>query len=392
VFKAGQAGGTMKIISRRTALQVMKRLGIFLILLVLTGILAGCTATVDVGSPDAEVKVTVSGEPEVTAVLYDENKITALYEKSIPAVVMIIVEIETDESTGFLIPQGGQGSGFIIDEFGHIVTNNHVVQGATSVTVILKNDTRLEAEVVGTDRESDIALLRVDTGQLGDVEPLPLGDSDTLKPGQMAIALGSPFGLDGSITVGVVSGVGRSLSSEGQRPNPEIIQTDAAINPGNSGGPLVNSSGHVIGINTAIEASATGIGFAVPINTVKSLLPALLKGGEVKNPWLGISAVAISPQLVELLELPVSAGVYVVTVTTDSPAEQAGLIESGVDELGQPARGGDIITGVDGKEMSRVEDLVAYFNDQQPGDTISLSVHRGNEDIVIDVILGEWPD
>jgi len=370
----------------------MKRLGIFLILLVLTGILAGCTATVDVGSPDAEVKVTVSGEPEVTAVLYDENKITALYEKSIPAVVMIIVEIETDESTGFLIPQGGQGSGFIIDEFGHIVTNNHVVQGATSVTVILKNDTRLEAEVVGTDRESDIALLRVDTGQLGDVEPLPLGDSDTLKPGQMAIALGSPFGLDGSITVGVVSGVGRSLSSEGQRPNPEIIQTDAAINPGNSGGPLVNSSGHVIGINTAIEASATGIGFAVPINTVKSLLPALLKGGEVKNPWLGISAVAISPQLVELLELPVSAGVYVVTVTTDSPAEQAGLIESGVDELGQPARGGDIITGVDGKEMSRVEDLVAYFNDQQPGDTISLSVHRGNEDIVIDVILGEWPD
>ncbi|HEY91127.1 MAG TPA: trypsin-like serine protease [Dehalococcoidia bacterium] len=382
----------MKIISRKTALQVMKRLGIFLILLVLTGILAGCTATVDIGSPDAGVEVTVSGEPEVTAVLYDENKITALYEKSIPAVVMIIVELETDESTGFLIPQGGQGSGFIIDEFGHIVTNNHVVQDATSVTVILKNDTRLEAEVVGTDRESDIALLRVDTGQLGDVEPLPLGDSDTLKPGQMAIALGSPFGLDGSITVGIVSGVGRSLSSEGQRPNPEIIQTDAAINPGNSGGPLVNSSGHVIGINTAIEVSSNGIGFAVPINTVKSLLPALLKGGEVKNPWLGISAVAISPQLVELLELPVSDGVYVVTVTTDSPAEQAGLIESGVDETGQPARDGDIITGVDGKEMSRVEDLVAYFNDQQPGDTISLSVHRGNDDIVVDVILGEWPD
>ncbi len=361
-------------------------------MLILAVVLAGCTATVDVGSPDTESKVTVSGESEVTAVLYDENKITELYEKSIPAVVMIIVEIESDESTGFQFPQGGQGSGFIIDKLGHIITNNHVIQNATSVTVILEDDTRLEAEVVGTDRESDIALIKVDTGQLGNVEPLPLGDSDTLKPGQMAIALGSPFGLDGSITVGIVSGVGRSLSSEGHRPNPEIIQTDAAINPGNSGGPLMNSSGQVIGINTAIEASSNGIGFAVPINTVKSLLPALLKGGEVKNPWLGISAVAISPQLVELLELPVSAGVYVVTVTTDSPAEKAGLIESGVDELGQPARGGDIITGVDGKETSRVEDLVAYFNDKQPGDTISLSVHRGDEDLVIDVTLGEWPD
>ena len=379
-------------VSGKEALYVLKKASIFLAAIVMAGILAGCTATSGIDSTANESHDMTTGEPAATTVLFDENRITALYEQSIPAVVMIIVEIEADGSTGILGPQGGQGSGFIIDDLGHIITNFHVVQDATKVTVIMNNDIRLEAEVIGTDRESDVALLQVDTGQLGNVEPLPLGDSDNLKPGQMAIALGSPFGLDGSITVGVISGVGRSLSSSGQRPNPEIIQTDAAINPGNSGGPLMNSAGQVIGINTAIEASSTGIGFVVPINTVKSLLPALLKGGEVKNPWLGISAVAIGPQLVDLLEMDVSAGVYVVTVTTDSPAEIAGIIESGVDEMGLPARGGDIITGVDGKDISRVEDLVAYFNDKQPGDTISLSVQREGKDIAVNVTLGEWPD
>ncbi len=346
------------------------------IVVILVSVIAGCAST----------------QPVIPSILYDENRVISLYEQSIPAVVMIVVEIESGDDLEFGMPQGVQGSGFIIDKQGHIITNNHVVEGATRVTVILHNEIRLEATVVGTDRESDVALLQVDTERLGKVEPLPFGDSDSIRPGQMAVALGSPFGLDGSITIGIISGVGRSLSGNGRRPNPEIIQTDAAINPGNSGGPLIISSGEVVGINTAIEVQSTGIGFAVPINTVKSLLPALLKGGEVKNPWLGITAIAISPEFAELLELSISRGVYVVTVAEQSPAEESGLIGSGSDNLGQPVLGGDIITAVDGVEVLSVEDLVAHFNDMEPGDKISLSVLRGNEDLIVEVILGEWPD
>lgn len=363
-----------------------------LIALMLASILSGCTLTGEVDNVDSDIPTTNITEQVIPTTLYDEDSVISLYEKSIPAVVMIIVEIDDDGGFSFAIPQGGQGSGFIIDDQGHIITNNHVVEDAIKVTAILHDDRQLEAEVLGTDRESDVALLQVDAAKLGEVKPLLLGDSDSIKPGQMAVALGSPFGLDGSITIGIISSIGRSLSSAGQRPIPEIIQTDAAINPGNSGGPLLNSAGEVVGINTAIEASSTGIGFAVPINTVKSLLPALLKGGEIKNPWLGVSAVAISPNLVELLELSVYSGIYVVTVAEGSPAEEAGLIESGSDDLGQPGRGGDVITAVDEIEVSAVEDLVAYLNDKEPGDKISLLIHRGDGYLTIEVTLGEWPE
>ncbi len=380
-----------RVFRKHKSLQI-KWLAVPLIVLMLVGILSSCALTDEIDKVDSDNPATKTTEPVIPTALYNEDSVISLYEKSIPAVVMIIVEIETNGSFSFTAPQGGQGSGFIIDDQGHIITNNHVVEDAIKVTVILHDDRRLEAEVVGTDRESDVALLQVDAEKLGEVKPLLLGDSDIIKPGQMAVALGSPFGLDGSITIGIISGVGRSFSSAGQRPNPEIIQTDAAINPGNSGGPLLNSAGEVVGINTAIEVSSTGIGFVVPINTVKSLLPALLKGGEVKNPWLGISAVAISPNLVELLELSVSSGIYVVTVAASSPAEKAGLIESGRDDLGQPGRGGDVITAVDGIEVSAVDDLVAYLNDKEPGDKISLSVHRGGDYFTVEVTLGEWPE
>jgi 2-alkenal reductase len=373
--------GLMTLVFGKHKRLQIKWLAVSLVVIILAGILSNCTPTDEVD------KVNID-----SLTLYDGDSVISLYERSIPAVVMIVVEIETNGSFSFTTPRGGQGSGFIIDDQGHIITNNHVVEDAIRVTVILHDDRRLEAKIVGTDRESDVALLQVDAEKLGKVQPLLLGDSDIVKPGQMAVALGSPFGLDGSITIGIISGVGRSLNSAGQRPNPQIIQTDAAINPGNSGGPLLNSAGEVVGINTAIEVSSTGIGFAVPINTVKSLLPALLKGGEVKNPWLGIIAVEISPNLVELLELSVSSGIYVITVAADSPAEKAGLIESGSDDLGQPDRGGDVITAVDEIEVSAVEDLVAYLNDKEPGDKISLLVHRGGEYFTVEVTLGEWPE
>jgi S1-C subfamily serine protease len=382
----------MASFSRKVISSWSKWLPLFLIVFMLVSVLAGCAFQTGANENENGNETALTDETVMPTILYDESTVISLYEKSILAVAMIIVEIGADSGSMPGILQEGQGSGFIIDDQGHIITNNHVVEGATRITIALHDGRQLEAEVIGTDRESDVALLQVDAGELGDINPLPFGDSDKIKPGQMAIALGSPYGLDGSITVGVISGVGRSLGGSGQRPNPEILQTDAAINPGNSGGPLLNSAGEVVGINTAIDASAAGIGFAVPINTVRSLLPALLRGGEVKNPWLGISGVAISSRLAELLELPVSSGVYIVAVVTDSPAEGVGIIESGTDELGQPARGGDIVTAIDGIRVSGVEDMVAYLNYKEPGDIISLEINRGGEVLTISLTLGEWPD
>ncbi len=171
-----------------------------------------------------------------------------------------------------------------------------------------------------------------------------------------------------------------------------MLQTDAAINPGNSGGPLLNSSGEVIGINTAIEPSATGIGFAIPINRARSLLPDLLRGGEVGNPWLGIQGLAVDEELAGRLELPVGSGVYVVAVVMGSPAEKAGLRESGTDEQGRPTFGGDVIVSVDGVAVASVESLVDYLNGKRPGDTVSLSVRRGDQSLTINVALEEWPE
>jgi S1-C subfamily serine protease len=325
--------------------------------------------------------------------LYDEEAIVALYEQSIPAVVEIKTVVSGNELPFSLFgtPQlRGQGSGFIVDKEGHILTNYHVIDGASEVNVTLHDGETVSAQVVGTDRENDLALLKVDAGKVSSISPLPWGDSDKVKPGQMAIALGSPFGLEGSITVGVISGLGRALSGTQERPITNMLQTDAAINPGNSGGPLLDSRGEVIGINTAIEASSSGIGFAIPINNASSLLPALLQGGEVSNPWLGISGTDIDQELASMLNLAVDSGVYVVSVLPDSPAERAGLIPGGSDQ-GRPTSGGDIITAVDGHPVAKVADLLEYFNTKKVGDQVSLSVIRGDETLTVVVTLGEWP-
>lgn len=280
-----------------------------------------------------------------------------------------------------------QGSGFIIDGEGYILTNYHVVADAAEVEVTLHDGTVLAAEVRGTDRESDLALLAIDAQEVAGIRPLPLGDSDAARPGQMAIALGSPFVLSCSVTVGIISGVDRSLASSTARLITQLLQTDAAINPGNSGGPLLNSAGEVVGINTAIESPNSGIGYAVPINRAKSILSSLREGGEVGTPWLGISGQAVNPELAEELELPVTSGVYVVQVWEDSPAEAAGL--RGADE---DLRGGDTITGVDGVEAGSVLELLDYFNSRTPGDVVSLTVVRGDETLTVEATLAEWPE
>jgi S1-C subfamily serine protease len=382
-------------ISKKLSLH-SKIVSLIVVIMLLTTVLAGCSASsgTEIASPSQPGNSSNTFGIAVSP-LYDENTVTSLYAQTIPAVVEIVTVREASQNIPgpfqFNVPsQRGQGSGFFIDGEGHILTNNHVVENAKTVTVTIHNGKEVEAKVVGTDPQNDLALLEVNTSEICKINFLPLGNSDNIRPGQMAVAMGSPYGLEGSVTVGVISGLGRSLPSASSRTIVNVIQTDAAINPGNSGGPLLNSKGEVIGINTAIEAAAISIGFAIPINMAKLQLPVLLKGGEVKSPWLGIEATAIDHELANKLGLPVESGVYIVNIIKGSPAENAGLTAGGRDSQGEPTGGGDIITAVDNVPVTKVEDLLSYFNSKRPGDKVLLSVYRGDKQITVSVELGEW--
>jgi len=361
-------------------------------------LLASCAASTGTAISKPQGYTASAAGLSQVAPLFDENSVTSLYDRSISSVVQIEQVQESPLSKlpgafGLNLPkQVGEGSGFFIDGQGHILTNNHVVENASSIKVALSDGTQLDGKVVGSDRSNDIALLQVDVSKIANVTYLTLADSTKVRPGQMAIALGSPFGLQGSVTVGVISGTGRAIPGSTERTMTDIIQTDAAINPGNSGGPLLNSSGEVVGINTAIEASANGVGFAVPINTAKSRLPELLKGGAVKTAWLGIQGMPVSKDLANQLKLPVEKGVYVVSVFPGSPAEKAGLTASGIDDQQEPKSGGDIVTAIDNSAVTSVQDILSYLNGKMPGDKVTLTVQRAGQAISVPVELAEWPD
>ena len=333
-----------------------------------------------------------SGVVSASPALYDEQVVVSIFDRSDPAVVTVNTTRESASRFGFIIPQDGQGSGFLVDAEGHILTNYHVVQDATSISVTIANGDVLEAELAGSSHADDIALLKVDAEALAGITPLKLGDSAAVKPGQMAIALGSPFGLDNSISVGVVSGVNRSRAGALHRLITGMIQTDASLNPGNSGGPMLNSLGEVVGINTSVEVSpitgSIGVGFAVPINTAKDLMAQFVQGETVKRPWIGISGAALNPDIAEVLGLEVSEGVYISTVTSGSPAEEAGLVADGA---GNDEASGDVITAVDGNDVASVEEIVKHLNSLAPGDSVSLTLLRDGETIEVNVELGEWP-
>ncbi|MFQ5894142.1 MAG: S1C family serine protease [Nitrospinota bacterium] len=325
-----------------------------------------------------------------SSALYDEELVTALVEEASPAVV----ELNVVQRRGRLrLPRTGSGSGFLVDREGRIVTNHHVVDRAEEITVKLLDGRTLEAEKLGTSPADDLALLQVDPEQVSGIEPLPLADSGDLKTGQMAIAIGSPFHNFNSVTVGVVSGTGRGPSSILRRPIPDMIQTDAPLNPGNSGGPLLNSDGQVIGVNSSVRTGTFQglddfrVGFAVPSNTVASLLPDLREPKQVRRPWLGISGGSVGGELVVSPDLP--RGIHVTSVFSGSPAARAGLVPA--QPFGDSARG-DVITAVDGRPLDSVEDMVSYFNTRRPGDEVTLSVFRDGRTIELDVTLAEWPD
>lgn len=321
----------------------------------------------------------------------EETLLIRLYGRVNPAVAHIRIY----DSTGYLL---GSGSGFLVDDQGHLITNNHVVQEADHIEVTFYDATRTRAMVIGADLDADLAVLEAESVPAG-ISPLELGDSDSVQVGQRVIAIGNPFGLEGTMTVGIVSGLGRRLDSlrevsmdTGSFSNPDIIQTDAAINPGNSGGPLVNSTAQVIGINTAIRSttgSSQGVGFASPVNTLKRLLPDLIEFGHYTYPWMGIASPQgeISLRMAEELGLPQTIGVYITEVTVGSPAEDAGLRAAGAD-----FEGGDMIIAIDGEQTIDFGDLVSYLvSSTEPGQTILLTIIRDGDTIELPLTLGERP-
>jgi S1-C subfamily serine protease len=279
-----------------------------------------------------------------------------------------------------------------------VLTNAHVVDGSSSVTVKFGDGEPLPAKVLGVDDSSDVAVLSVDPGKV-DAKPLQLGDSDQVKVGDGAIAIGNPYGLDRTVTSGIISALQRQISAPNGFTISDVIQTDAAINPGNSGGPLIDAGGRVIGINSQIATGtgsngSVGIGFAVPINTAKSVAQQIIDGGSVQHAYLGIEGADLSPELAKVLNLDVDEGVLVQKVTPDGPAADAG-IEAGNATVGMAGAevkaGGDVITAIDGKPITGMEDLIAAVNAKQPGDSVTLTVLNGGSSHDVTVKLGNRP-
>jgi S1-C subfamily serine protease len=339
-------------------------------------------------------------EEAIAEVDTEDSLLANLYQRVNPAVVYIEVLVS---QAGTLVPLGS-GSGFIIDAEGYIVTNNHVVEEADAVQVTLFDGSVVSAQVVGRDPYSDLAVIQVDVSPER-LAPLELGDSSTLQVGQRVVAIGNPFGLEGTMTVGIISALGRTLpaqviQSSGHFSNPEIIQTDAAINPGNSGGPLLDTRGQVVGVNTAIRSATgvnSGIGFAVPVNTVRRIVPHLIEEGVYHYPYLGIISDNrfTLAKLAGPLGLPVTHGVLVSEVQAGTAAAQAGLRggDRDVEIMGTTTRvGGDIIIAIDGYELHTFDDLTAYLvRETEVGQTIVLTIIRDGERLEIPVTLGERP-
>ena len=320
--------------------------------------------------------------------------LTTLYEEVNPGVVSIAVNVEQGGRTG-----QGAGSGFLIDEQGHIVTNNHVIAGARSVTVTFFDGSQVGAEIVGADPDSDLAVIIVD--QLPDnVRPLPLGDSDVVLVGEWVVAIGNPFMLSNSMTVGIVSAVGRTIPTEVTPFSiPQVIQTDAAINPGNSGGPLLNLRGEVIGVNESIATSGgvranAGVGFAVPVNIVRRVVPVLIEQGEFTWPWLGVEGGNVGMLISQANNLDVQHGAYIDNVVDGGPADEAGLRgTTGTTQIDQTAVpvGGDVVVEADGQQINNFDDLLNVIAFHNPGDQLDLTIIREGERQQVTVTLAPRP-
>lgn len=360
-----------------------------------------------------------------TSPLLDQQTFIELYERVNPSVVNIQVTLRSsvpEEAGDFTpsfpqiprfppyapelippntpIPQRSQGSGFVYDSEGHIITNNHVVDDAAEITVTFSDGSEAPAQLVGSDPDSDLAVIEVEI-DADRLHPVTLGDSDSLKVGQFVIAIGNPFGLEGSMTTGIVSGLGRLLPAAERRgfSIPDIIQTDAAINPGNSGGPLLNLEGEVIGVNTAIQSPSrvfAGIGYAVPAGTVAEVVPELIEHGRIQHPWLGITGGTLTRELAEAMGLdPEQRGVLVAEVVAEGPAFESRLkgsatqitLDSEVVRIG-----GDLIVGIEDQTVEGIDELISYLlHETEVGQTVTLHILRDGQPMDVEVMLEQRP-
>jgi S1-C subfamily serine protease len=326
----------------------------------------------------------------------DEEINIRVYRAASPAVVNITTTAVAYDFFLNPIPKEGTGSGAIIDHSGHILTNFHVIDGARRLEVTLADGSKWEGRAIGVDPSNDLAVIKIDA-PAEKLTILALGDSSRLVVGQKVLVIGNPFGFERTLTGGIVSSVGRSIRAENGRLIRGIIQTDAAINPGNSGGPLLNSSGEVIGVSTAIfspSGGSVGVGFAVPINTAKRIISELITRGYVARPYLGISGHEIFPALAQALRLPVKEGIMVVEVAPGSPAHRAAI--RGGDRAVQVGNmivrvGGDIITAVDQVKVRTFEELSDFIDSKQPGDMVTLTLNRQGRPSAVEVRLRERP-
>jgi S1-C subfamily serine protease len=338
----------------------------------------------------------------------DSNVVNQIYKADGNGVAFIESQLEPQETSSPFNPFGepeqesggvATGSGFVIDGEGHILTNNHVIDGAEKVTVKLgESEKTYTAKVVGADPGTDIALLKVNA-PAKELHPLTLGNSSEMEVGDPVVAIGNPFGLDRTVTSGIVSALQRQIQAPNGFSINHVIQTDAAINPGNSGGPLINSQGEVIGINSQIATGGggngnVGIGFAIPIDTVRSEIHQLETNGEVEHAFLGIEGGSVTPELAKALNLPVEEGVIVGSVVKGGPADEAGLVgghTSATINGAEVKLGGDVITEVDGKKISTMEDLVEELQEKKPGDEVELTIYHDGQEKTAKVTLGKQP-
>lgn len=317
--------------------------------------------------------------------------VIAVYEQVSPAVVNITFTALGRDVFGSPLQRQGTGSGFVIDDQGHVATNHHVVGGATRLDITLADGTSHLGELVGVDPANDLAVVRIlaPAEVLRELAVASLGDSESLRVGETVVAIGNPFGLERSASVGIVSSLGRTRPGETERLIPNMIQTDAAINPGNSGGPLLNLQGEVVGINEQIEALGggnVGVGFAVPVNALKRYLPDLLASREPQHAWLGIAGRRLTPTLAQQLQLSLSQGVLLETIVPGGPAATAGLRGA---VRNNPATA-DVLTEIDGRPMRSVEDVAGYIDALEPGQRVQVSYLRSGQMQATEVVLGAW--
>ena len=353
---------------------------ISVVVAMLTGIVAGSLAAWVIMGRTQLAPIVATQTPLITYAKESEASAAAVYQAVAPSVVTILVR--DDERPG----QMGTGTGIIIDEQGHILTNNHVISDVDRVLVQLLDGRTVFADIIGRDPGTDLAVIRAKFPP-GTLNIARFGDSQAVQPGDPVFAIGAPYGLSHSITAGIVSGVGRTYGSQGRRVG-GAIQSDAAINPGNSGGPLLNAKGEVIGITTAIQTTSEvfmGVGLSIPSNLVQSLLPRLIKGEDMRRTYLGIFMDTITPLQASARNLDVEQGVWVLRAVLGGPAQKAGILGS------RSLPSADIITAIDGVPVKTAGGLIDYIQTKDVGDTITVTVYRNGETLEIPVTLGAWP-